>query len=107
MAFVMIQHLDPSQESILATLLSRATKMGVLEATNQMRVEPNRVYVMPPNASMTIDANCMLQLTRRLDGRVVPMPVDHFFQSRGASQKHQTIGVHLSRAASDGTTDIL
>jgi two-component system, chemotaxis family, CheB/CheR fusion protein len=106
MAFVLIQHLDPNHESILATLLSRATKMGVREATNQMRVEPNHVYVMPPNANMTIDANCNLQLTRRLDGRIVPMPVDHFFQSLAASQKNKAIGVILSGTASDGTTGL-
>src|SRR2546423_13500363 len=66
MAFALIQHLDPKHESILATLLSRATKMAVLEATNQMRIEPNHVYVMPPNANMTI-MDCTLHLTRRLD----------------------------------------
>src|SRR5260370_25628586 len=106
MAFVLIQHLDPTHESILATLLSRATKMGVLEDTNQMRAEPNHVYVMPPNANMTIDKNCLLQLTRRLDGRIVPMPVDHFFQSLAASQKNKAIGVILSGTASDGTTGL-
>src|SRR5580704_19299583 len=65
MAFVLIQHLDPKHESILATLLSRATRMAVVEVTNQMRVAPNHVYVMPPNTNMTI-ANSMLNLTRRL-----------------------------------------
>src|SRR5579864_5621251 len=54
MAFVFIQHLDPRHESILASLLSRATRMTVLEAAHQMRVEPNHVYVMPPNVNMTI-----------------------------------------------------
>src|SRR5260370_4358910 len=106
MAFVLIQHVGPSHERIWATLLPRATKMGVLEATNQMRVEPNHVYVMPPNANMTIDKNCLLQLTRRLDGRIVPMPVDHFFQSLAASQKNKAIGVILSGTASDGTTGL-
>src|ERR1700693_6266223 len=54
MAFVLVQHLDPKHESIPASLLSRATKMMVREAAHQTRVEPNHVYVMPPNSNMTI-----------------------------------------------------
>src|ERR1700676_549529 len=105
MAFVLIQHLDPKHESILASLLSRATKMRVLEATQQMRVEPNRVYVMPPNTNMTI-MNSLLNLTRRLDTRSQHMPVDHFFHSLAGSQKDRAIGVILSGTASDGTAGL-
>src|ERR1700694_4069832 len=68
MAFVLVQHLDPKHESILASLLSRATKMTVREAANQTRVEPNHVYVMPPNSNMTI-MDSMLHLTRRMETR--------------------------------------
>src|ERR1700730_18601375 len=69
MAFVLVQHLDPRHESILASLLSRATKMVVREATNQMLLEPNHVYVMPPNTNITI-MNRMLHLTRGRDTRM-------------------------------------
>jgi two-component system CheB/CheR fusion protein len=105
MAFVLIQHLDPKHDSILASLLSRATKMRVVEATHQMRIEPNRVYVMPPNTNMTI-MNSMLNLTRRLDTRSQHMPVDHFFHSLAGSQKDRAIGVILSGTASDGTAGL-
>src|SRR5436309_589779 len=54
MAIVLIQHLDPKHESILTSLLSRASRMPVLEVSNQMRVQPNHVYVIPPNTSMRI-----------------------------------------------------
>src|SRR5688500_276367 len=54
MAFVLIQHLDPKHDSILASLLARATSMPVHEVTQKMRVTPNNVYVIPRNASMRL-----------------------------------------------------
>src|SRR5579864_1432793 len=60
MAFVLIQHLDPKHESILASLLSRATKMAVREATNRIRLDPNQVYVIPPNTNMAMMNSTLL-----------------------------------------------
>src|ERR1700688_515361 len=54
MAFVLIQHLEPKHESALTILLSRTTGMLVVEVTDGMAVEPNHVYVIPPNRNMTI-----------------------------------------------------
>src|SRR4051812_8259610 len=54
MAFVLVQHLDPHHQSRLAELLSRATRMPVLEATDGLAVRPDHVYVIPPNANMAI-----------------------------------------------------
>ena len=55
MGFVLVQHLDPQHESALADLLTRATSMPVREVTNNLRVETNHVYVIPPDATLTID----------------------------------------------------
>ncbi len=54
MAFVLVQHLDPKHESVLTELLSRRTNIQVNEVKDGMAVEPDRVYVMPPNTDMTI-----------------------------------------------------
>src|SRR4029453_1072282 len=54
MAFVLIQHLDPRHESQLAAVLSRTTVMRVVAVTDRLRLQPNHVYVIPPNADMTI-----------------------------------------------------
>src|ERR1700730_13374250 len=105
MAFVLVQHLDPKHESILASLLSRATRMTVREAAHQTHVEPNHVYVMPPNSNMTI-VDSMLHLTRRLDTRAAHMPIDHFFHSLAGAQKDKAVGVILSGTASDGTAGL-
>src|SRR5207245_10792462 len=64
MAFVLIQHLDPKHESQLSEVLSRTTAMPVITVTDRLRVEPNHIYVIPPNAEMTI-ADGGLALTAR------------------------------------------
>src|ERR1700757_4789987 len=54
MAFVLIQHLDPKHESLLSALLAKKSAMPVVEVRKGMNLEPNQVYVIPPNATMTI-----------------------------------------------------
>src|SRR4051812_47041643 len=56
MAFVLVQHLDPTHESALSSLLSRVTEMPVTEARNNVPLEPNRLYVIPPNKGMMVSA---------------------------------------------------
>src|SRR5579884_1576825 len=54
MAFVLVQHLAPKHESILSELLSKSTRMPVVEVSDGIAVQPNHVYVIPPNADMSI-----------------------------------------------------
>lgn len=54
MAFVVIQHLDPTHVGIMPELLQRTTKMKVAQVTDHLKVQPNHVYVIPPNTSMSI-----------------------------------------------------
>src|SRR5881296_857682 len=101
MAFVLIQHLDPKHPSILSDILSRTTRMSVVEAKHGMRVEPGHVYVMPPNARMTI-AGEVLHLGPRSDDRGPQLPIDHFLRSLAEDLGSRAIGVILSGSASDG-----
>ena len=105
LALVLIQHLDPKHESILASLLSRATRMPVHEIKHKMQVRPNHVYVIPPNANMRL-VDSTLVLSRRRNTPEQYMPVDYFFQSLAAVQKNKAIGVILSGTASDGTVGL-
>lgn len=101
-AFVVIQHLDPTHESLLPALLARATKIPVKNVKDEMRVEPNNVYVMPPNVEMLYSEG-MLRLSpreRAVDG--VRLPIDAFFRSLAESCHHRAIGVILSGTGSDG-----
>jgi two-component system CheB/CheR fusion protein len=79
-AIVLIQHLDPTHESSLSEILGRATKMPVTEATDGVPVEPDHVYVIPPNTELTI-ANRVLKLSPRGQTAGPHMPIDHFLRS--------------------------
>lgn len=101
MAYVYIQHLDPNANSQLTGILSRATVMPVREAEDQLRIEPNHVYVIPPNQDMEVVDGVLTLLPRQTDTR--HMPIDQFFISLADHQKEVSIAVILSGMASDGT----
>ncbi len=102
MAFVLVQHLDPTHASMLTEILSRATSMPVREVENQMPVEPNHVYVIPPGANMVI-AGGVLKLSARTETRGQHRAIDHFLRSLAEQRGHQAIGVVLSGTGNDGT----
>lgn len=102
MAFVLIQHLDPKHRSMLTELVARETAMRVAEVTDGMRVEPDHVYVIPPNAYMCI-ADHALRLEPRIDSRGGQMSIDRFMRSLAQDQRNQSVGVILSGTGTDGT----
>jgi two-component system CheB/CheR fusion protein len=102
LAYVVVQHLDPRHESILAELLSEATSMDVSEVKGDVRVEPNHIYVIPPSQDIVFTEG-MLKLVPRGTTRGTHMPIDSFLQSLAEAQGSQTIGVILSGMGSDGT----
>jgi two-component system CheB/CheR fusion protein len=102
MALVLIQHLDPNHESMLAPLLARKSALPVSQVTDGMMVEPNHVYVIPPNTRMGIKDGS-LKLVERAPGGEKNMPIDHFFESLAAYGQDSAIGVILSGTATDGT----
>ena len=105
MAFVLIQHLDPTHESMLAALLARKSALPVSQVTDGMAMEANHVYVIPPNAKMGI-RNGVLELVKRAAAGEKNMPIDYFFQSLAAYCKDGAIGVILSGTATDGTSGL-
>ncbi len=102
MAFVLVQHLDPHHESILAEILGRHTPMPLQQATEGSRVAPNHVYVIPPNTTMVMQ-DCILRLTPRGHARLRHFPIDQFLTSLAESHRSLAVGVILSGSASDGT----
>src|SRR5689334_10520375 len=54
LAFVVVQHLDRQHKSLLSEILARHAKMPVLEAAAGP-VEPDHVYVIPPNVALTLE----------------------------------------------------
>jgi two-component system CheB/CheR fusion protein len=102
MAFILVQHLDPTHESELTQLLAKATSMPTREVTDKLRVEPNHVYVIPPNTTMAI-ARGVLKLEPRSEGRRPQHAIDFFLESLAQDRHASAIGVILSGTATDGT----
>jgi two-component system CheB/CheR fusion protein len=102
MAFVLIQHLAPDKKSILAELLRRHTSMEVLEAEEGTEVQPNRVYVIPPDATLTLNDG-RLHLEKPAPMRGQRWPVDAFFTSLAEEQGERGVCIILSGGGSDGT----
>ncbi len=101
MAFVLIQHLDPTHTSLLTELLAKKTTMPVTEIRDGMPVMPDRVYVIPPNTEMVLAGNCLkLSPRQKIHGRY--LPVDRFFQSLATHRQQRAIAVVLSGADGDG-----
>lgn len=102
-AFVVVQHLDPTHESALASVLSRQTKMSVVEARHNQRLEPDRLYVIPPNRVLGISRGKLCVTNRAQSGSHIGLPIDHFFEELAADRGNSAIGVILSGNGSDGT----
>ncbi len=102
MAFVLVQHLDPSHASLLTEILQRTTKMSVVEALDQCLVTPNHVYVIPPNRDMAI-FHGKLQLSVPHEPRGQRLPIDAFLRSLAEDQNENAIGIILSGTGTDGT----
>lgn len=102
MAYVIVQHLDPHREGMLVELLQRHAAIPVTEAQDQMPVEPNHAYVIPPGRDLSI-VQGMLNLLEPPEPRGLRQPIDHFLKSLADERQQNSIGVILSGMGSDGT----
>lgn len=102
MAFVFIQHLTPTHESLLPQLLSRETAMPVNPIEDGVLLAPNQVYVIPPNAAITVSGLALAATARASAGTVI----DGFLRSLAVSHKSRAVAVILSGTGSDGTLGV-
>lgn len=105
MAFVLVQHLAPDHKSILTELIRRVTRMQVYEVTDGIKVEPDCVYIIPPNHDMAL-LNGVLQLLEPSAPRGQRLPIDFFFRSLAQDRHERAICIVLSGTGSDGTQGI-
>ena len=101
-AFVLIQHLDPKHKSILTDLVQRYTRMKVAEVEDGMVLEPNSVYVIPPNRYMAI-FDAKLHLMEPSPPAGLRTPIDFFFRSLAEDRKEEAICIVLSGTGTEGT----
>ncbi len=105
MAFVIVTHLAPDRESFLTDILARHTKLPVRVASDGLKVENNAVYVLPPNASMTI-AEGRLRLRQTEPGQHDRNPIDVFFSSLSEDCGEYSVGIVLSGSGHDGVLGV-
>ncbi|MEO6246924.1 MAG: chemotaxis protein CheB, partial [Opitutaceae bacterium] len=102
MAFVIVQHLDPTRKGIMPELLQRATKMKVVQVKDRTTVRPDCVYVIPPNKDLSL-LRGVLHLLEPTAVRGLRLPIDFFLRSLAQDQHEHSVGVILSGMGSDGT----
>src|SRR5262245_23332810 len=105
MAIVFIQHLAPQHESALPVLLGSVSSLPVVQVTEGMRIEPDHVYVIPPNAQLEM-VDGELRLSPRGTGARQYNPIDFFFRSLAESARERAVAIVLSGTASDGAMGV-
>ncbi len=104
LVFVVVQHLERHHPSVLADILGKHTKMRVTQAENETRAEPNHVYIIPPNAELTLEHG-VLHVARPAE-HGLRMPIDTFLRSLARDQGELAVGIIFSGAGSDGTAGL-
>src|SRR5258708_11860004 len=102
MAFVLVQHLPPDRESLLTEILSRHTRMPVIQIEDGMRVERDHLYIIRPRHTLTLRDGA-LHLGARLELPRHNRPVDDFFRSLATEQRQRAGCVVMSGMGSNGS----
>ncbi|WP_309614847.1 chemotaxis protein CheB [Flavobacterium sp.] len=107
MAYVLVQHLDPNHESMLTEILQKVTPIPVLEIADDIKVEPNHIYVIPSNKTMVATDGVLLLAPRPEKSKTERyLPIDLFFTSLAIVHQTHAIGVILSGTGTDGTSGL-
>jgi two-component system, chemotaxis family, CheB/CheR fusion protein len=102
LAFVVVQHLHPTQKSLAAEIIGKHTTIRTVLAEDGMMLEPNRIYTIPSNSYPSI-AGGQLHLVPPLNTKGPRLPIDHFFTSLGNELHERAIGIILSGSGTDGS----
>ena len=104
-AYVIVQHLDPTHKGIMPELLQRMTHMKVTQVKDRTTVKPDQVYVIPPNKDMSV-LHGVLHLLEPTTPRGLRLPIDFFFRSLAEDRREHSVGIILSGMGTDGTLGI-
>lgn len=101
-AFIVIQHLYPTQKSLAAEIIGKHTGIGATAAEDGICVQPDHIYTIPPNVYPSL-RNGRLHFERPKNKAGPRLPIDHFFASLGHDQRERAIGIILSGSGTDGS----
>ncbi|MCG9970390.1 CheR family methyltransferase [Christiangramia crocea] len=104
-AYVVIQHLSPDYKSMMGELLKKNTNLPIIQITNQMKVKPGHIYLIPPANNLILEDDILL-LQEKPKTQILNLPIDLFFESMARQRKERAIGVILSGTGSDGTRGV-
>jgi len=102
MAFILVQHLDPTHESMMVDLLAGHTRMAVRQAADGALLEPDHLYVIPPGAYLSVGGSA-LQLSEPLARHGARLPFDFLLRSLADEYEERAVGVILSGTGADGS----
>jgi two-component system, chemotaxis family, CheB/CheR fusion protein len=102
MAFIIVQHMDPNHKSGLVNILARFTKLKVQEIKDGLQVQPDNVYIIPPNKDIGM-LEGKLQLMEPIEPHGLRMPINYFFTSLAQDQEDKSVGIIFSGFGSDGS----
>ncbi|WP_166262182.1 EAL domain-containing protein [Marinobacter salicampi] len=101
LAFVVVMHLSPKDDSSLAEILMKSTEMDIEHIVDEMVVEPDRIYVLQPNLTLTLENGRFR--THQLEREHPNLIIDTFFQSLARHSRDRSVGIVLSGTGTDGT----
>ena len=104
-AYVVIQHLSPDYKSMMGELLKKNTSLPIVQITDEMKIKPGHVYLIPPANNLTLDGD-ILQLIEKPNHQTLNLPIDLFFESMAEQRQERSIGIILSGTGSDGTRGV-
>lgn len=102
MAFIIVQHMDPTHKSGLVNILSHYTQLKVLEIIDGVQVQADRIYIIPPNKDLGI-LDGKLQLMEPIEPHGLRMPINYFLSSLSQDQQDRSVGIILSGFGTDGS----
>lgn len=106
LSYILVQHLSPDYKSLLVDLLSRHTQMKIYEAENNMEIEPNCIYVIPPRKNLTVTENRLTIRDKDPSDKGPNTSIDTFFYSLANSYADKAIAIVLSGTGTDGSRGI-
>jgi two-component system, chemotaxis family, CheB/CheR fusion protein len=105
MAFVVVQHLSPTQDSLLSELLRKAANLSVVVAQDGQVLMPDHAYVIPPNRYLTLSGD-RLRLAEPKGAEHPHMAIDHMLFSLAEQMGERSVAIILSGTGSDGAEGI-
>ena len=102
MAFILVQHLDPTHPSLMVELLARHTRMQVLQATDGMPIAPDTLYAIPPGTYLSVRQGA-LHLSHPDAPHGARLPFDYLLRSLAEEYASRAVGVVLSGTGADGS----